>query len=381
MPEAIELRTLDDIEADIRRRLDPTANQLVSLLKLTDGGPQLAERLPQVLAPIQVCTNYENAFRPWELIALYLLNTNRVWDAHAVLWALYDHQLQHQEESRAWFNKATTLLWIAECHRQAGQPLLMQRYLMSALVDDAISSNGPIKPQSTGVLYRLRLYSGMSDSTLQGYAARANEIYKTNRQDGVYPEWILQELDDDWVTTVPSPGEALMYLPNRRYLRKLIDQLGTQEGKALERLGAYMISVMPGCRAKTRQRTANTDYDIVCTVEGAEVDFRSEIGRHFLCECKDWDRPADFTTIAKFVRVLQGTKSRFGIIFAGQGITGEGKLRDAGLEQRDACRELGIVVVVVDRGDLMAVSEGANFIAVLRDKYRRVRLGLQESVR
>jgi hypothetical protein len=111
-------------------------------------------------------------------------------------------------------------------------------------------------------------------------------------------------------------------------------------------------------------------------VEGSEVDFRSELGRYFLCECKDWDRPADFTAIAKFVRVLQGAKARFGIFFARQGISGEGKLRDAALEQRDAFRELGIVVVVVAQEDLEAVSIGSNFIAILRQKYRQVRLGL-----
>ncbi len=367
---------LDNIEADIRRRLGPKADDLVLLLKSVDGGPQLAELLPQMFTPSQVCTDYEQVFRPWELICLYLLNTNSVWDAHALLWAFYDHQLQFQEESGAWFNKATTLLWMAECHRLAGQPVLTQRYLMLALVDDAISSKGPIKPQSTGVLYRLRLYSGMPDSTLQQYAVRGNELYRANPEGGIYPEWILQELDDDWVTAVPSPAEALMYQPNRRYLRRLMDKLGTEEGRALERLGAYMISVMPGCRTKTRQRTPNTDYDIACTVEGSEVDFRSELGRYFLCECKDWDRPADFTTIAKFVRVLLGAKARFGILFAREGITGEGRLRDAALEQRDACRELGIIVVVVDQRDLEAVAGGANFIGLLREKYRRVRLGL-----
>jgi hypothetical protein len=248
--------------------------------------------------------------------------------------------------------------------------------MMLALIEDAIASKGSIKLQSTGVLFRLRLYSGMPDSTLRDYARRAYEVYSGNPESGLYPEWIMQELNDDWVTAVPSPAEALIYLPNRRYLQTLIERLGSEEGKALESLGAYMISVMPGCRTATRQRTPNTDYDIVCSVEGSEVDFRSELGRYFLCECKDWDRPADFTAIAKFVRVLQGAKARFGIFFARQGISGEGKLRDAALEQRDAFRELGIVVVVVAQEDLEAVSIGSNFIAILRQKYRQVRLGL-----
>lgn len=319
---------LENIEAEIRKRLGSNAQDFVRQLKLQDGGPAIPERLPKMFTPEQVCKDYESAFRPWELSGLYFLNTDRAWDAHTVFWALYDHQLQFQEQSRTQVNKATPLIWIGECHRLTGHPVLTQRYMMLALIEDAIASKGSIRPQSTGVLFRLRLYSGMSDSALQEYARRAYEVYAGNLEGGLYPEWIMQELDDDWVTAVPSSAEALIYLPNRRYLRTLIERLGTEEGKALERLGAYMISVMPGCRAQTRQRTPNTDYDIVCSVEGSEVDFRSELGRYFLCECKDWDRPAAFTAIAKFVRVLQGAKARFGIFFARQGISGEGKLRD-----------------------------------------------------
>jgi hypothetical protein len=44
-----------------------------------------------------------------------------------------------------------------------------------------------------------------------------------------------------------------------------------------------------------------------------------------LCECKDWTEPADFTAMAKFCRVLDGTKSRFGILFSRSGITDKGK--------------------------------------------------------
>ena len=63
-----------------------------------------------------------------------------------------------------------------------------------------------------------------------------------------------------------------------------------------------------------RKRSWSTDYDIVCSMEGFEVDFRSELG-YFVCECKDWNQPADFSVMAKFCRVLDSTKSRFGVLF------------------------------------------------------------------
>ena len=122
--------------------------------------------------------------------------------------------------------------------------------------------------------------------------------------------------------------------------------------------------------------TPSSDYDIVCSVEGFEVDFRSELGRYFVCECKDWQSPADFTTMAKFCRILDSTKSRFGILFSKLGISGQDRAIDAEREQLKVFHDRQIVIVVIDHGDLVSVAQGANFINLLRRKYERVRLDL-----
>ena len=111
-------------------------------------------------------------------------------------------------------------------------------------------------------------------------------------------------------------------------------------------------------------------------MEGFDVDFRSELGRYFVCECKDWDEPADFTTMAKFCRVLDSVKSRFGILFSKSGIFGEGKTKYADREQLKVFQDRGMVIVVIDGKDLELISEGENFINLLRTKYERVRLDL-----
>ena len=135
---------------------------------------------------------------------------------------------------------------------------------------------------------------------------------------------------------------------------------------------------MPSCRTTLRQRSNSTDYDIVCSMEGFEVDFRSEMGRYFVCECKDWDKPANFTTMAKFCRVLDSTKSHFGILFSKHGISGKGKTKHAEREQLKVFQDRGIVIVVVDQDDLKLVSKGYNFISLLREKYETIRLDLQK---
>ena len=123
----------------------------------------------------------------------------------------------------------------------------------------------------------------------------------------------------------------------------------------------------------------STDYDIVCSMEGFDVDFRSELGRYFVCECKDWNKPADFTAMAKFCRVLDSVKSKFGIVFSREGISGAGATRYAEREQLKVFQDRGTVIVVIDEEDLKRVADGANFINILRKKYERVRLDLMDS--
>ena len=111
-------------------------------------------------------------------------------------------------------------------------------------------------------------------------------------------------------------------------------------------------------------------------MEGLESDFRSELGRYFICECKDWVKPANFTSFAKFCRVLDSVKARFGILFSRHGISGSGRREDAALEQLKVFQDRGMVIVVITQEDIERVVDGANFISLLRSKYERVRLGL-----
>ncbi len=178
------------------------------------------------------------------------------------------------------------------------------------------------------------------------------------------------------MTILPSPNEAMLYPSNRHYMQFLLGRLGTKSGRALERLAAYTLSIMPGCHVTRRWRTrlTKTDYDIVCSVEGLQADFRAELGRYFVCECKDWERRAIFSTMAKFCRVLDSLKCRFGILFSRRGVTGSKLLTGASAEQMRMFQDRGIVIVVVDEVDLRRVADGANFVTILRSKYERVRL-------
>lgn len=112
-------------------------------------------------------------------------------------------------------------------------------------------------------------------------------------------------------------------------------------------------------------------------MDGVELDFRSELGRDFVCECKDWQHPADFTVMAKFCRVLDSTKSRFGVLFSKHGISGSGTSSFAAREQMKVFQDRGMVILVLDLNDLQHVQDGANLIQLLRQRYEAVRLDLR----
>jgi hypothetical protein len=137
--------------------------------------------------------------------------------------------------------------------------------------------------------------------------------------------------------------------------------------------------MIPGARAYRRRKTPSTDYDVVGSFEGPFLDFRSEVGRYFVCECKDWKKPANFTTFAKLARVLESTRSRFGILFSSKGLSGKGKTKDAEREQLKVYSQLGMSIVVVDEKDLDRIQKGENFLSMLRSKYETIRLDLRPS--
>lgn len=316
----------------------------------------------------------------WEKVGNFHKNQGRFHDALSIYHALYNQLIAAQEGTRKWMNKATPLIWISDCYLRLGFSVLGKRYLMLAHCEDSIARKGDVPSTGAGgVYFRLVWWYGLPDSDLRRYAREIHDLWKSNPTDALFPEWILQNLDQNWLTEFPSPKEAAFYIANRRYMQYLTNKLGQERGKNLELLAEYILSCMPGCRTTRRQRTKSTEHDIVCSIEGLEVDFRSELGRYFVCECKDLKTSASVTTMAKFCRILDSTKSRFGILFSTKGISGQNRTTHAERERVKVYQDRGILIIVVNLNDIKYVAEGGNFINLLREKYEKVRLDLGEA--
>jgi hypothetical protein len=355
---------------------------LFPLLEKRDGAARLCQKLVETFEPASIVTREGKPpplkQRAWELVGLFYHNQGRNREAIPVFAALYDQMLAAEEETRGWFHKGMPLVWIADCYSDQGFRVLAERYLMMTLGEDAIASKGMVSADLTGIYFRLVWLYGLPDVDLQCYAVKMHELSVSYPRESIYPEWLLQQIDQNWLVELPGLQETMLYPANTRYIKWLLGRLGDKTGKTMELLADYLLSCVPGFRTRRRIASRSTDYDVICSMEGLYPDFRSELGRYFICECKDWDSSADFTTVAKFCRVLDSMKSRFGIIFSKNGISGKGKAQDAEGEQIKYFQDRGTAIVVVNKQDLEYLANGGNLVGLLREKYERIRLDLME---
>jgi hypothetical protein len=134
----------------------------------------------------------------------------------------------------------------------------------------------------------------------------------------------------------------------------------------------------PACRVSgaTGANSQSSDYDVTCDVEGLALDFRADLGRYFLCECKDWNKTVDVSAVVKFAATLRSAKCRFGILFAKEGISGEGQMAYAEWELLKILHQDDLTILVLTQEDLNQIVGGTNLVTLLRTKYEQIRLDL-----
>jgi hypothetical protein len=373
-----DTRIHDAIRAFLSDLLDRLPGGFGQYLVDRDGASQLPQLLRRHFKPADMIEP-NGCQRTWELVGLWFTKyENRSFEAAEIFLALYEYLCECQLLLNKWIAKGMPLVWISDCFGALNYVELPKKYLMLTMIEDAIREKGKVSAGPTGSYFRLVWLKGMSDSRFKEYARQSYKYFVDNQEYGIFPEWILQKLGNDWLIEIPSPSEAFTYQINPVYLRFLLSKTGDRTGKALEYVAAYLMSCMPGVKTQINVRSGPSEYDVICSMDGFQTDFRSEFGRYFLCECKDWStHKADFTVFAKFCRQLDSVKSKFGVLFSQKGITGERKPSAAFLEQIKVFQDRGMVIAVIDQNDIDRVAEGANLVQLLRNKYEKIRLDLR----
>ncbi len=341
----------------------------------------LIERLRRILPNVLREGTGDNGQDAWHVRAA----GRPVHQQLSLLLTMYDTLLQADLGSDGnWAWKATTLVRISDCFRNLNFNCLAKRYAMLALCDEA--SRREVQP-TDGSYQRLLVFFGMLETEIQRYAGLIRILAADGSEYRRFPESVLLDLDDDWMSETPSIQESSQYFLTTNYLRYLLSKLSwfhehknedsAAKGHILERLAAYTLFCMPGARIRLRVKEdgTGTDHDVVCTLEGHTVDFRTELGRYLIAECKAHkEKKTPLDVAAKFARALTKVKSKFGILFCPQGITGQFKDENAQKEQLDLFRDSGIVMILLTEENLQHVGNGRNLINILRFKYDQIRL-------
>ncbi len=309
--------------------------------------------------------------------------------AISIVTAVYARMQRIQTRKRAYIHKGVPPYWLSIFRLKMGHSALALRSAMLSLVEDAVDDEGFINWETRGTPKLLQYTFGIPIPQIDEFCAGSFKAFCELKASDRWAERILQDVQGSvgpWTSTVPSPAECHVFQINQDYASRLIERLGKDSGKNLELLASYMFDCVPGARTKIGVTTGTgSDYDVLVSFDGHYLDFRSEIGRYVIVECKDWEKPVGFTYIAKFGRILDAARCKCGVVFARDGITGEfsnhrrraGALRAAKREVVKMQQQHGISIIVLNLSHLKRIANGENFIAILRDEYENIRLDIE----
>jgi hypothetical protein len=201
-------------EDPVRKELDETLSpSLKRWLDARDSAAHLSRELPKAYTPESI-SNPSEEQRAFELVGLYFRNHGRPHEGIAILHALYRQMLKAQLQTNRRVHKGMPLVWISDIYAQLGFPVLAKRYLMLTLCEDALREGGKVSPETTGVYFRLVWAHGVSDAELQRYAREFWSLQLNDPNNAMFPEWLLQNVDQGWMTEIPSTREASVYVAN-----------------------------------------------------------------------------------------------------------------------------------------------------------------------
>lgn len=172
--------------------------------------------------------------------------------------------------------------------------------------------------------------------------------------------------------------------PGRVAIADMIAQVETagtnqDKGRSLEDLASLLFSDVPSLHCKYRNlNTRSSEIDLVIEYRGSKYDIPlfNELGRYCFIECKNWSSPVGVAPVRDFLGKLRKSKTQLGILFAKNGITGEGTGLDALREIQSAYDRDGTFLLVFSLADIKQVEHGADFIALLDQKSDNLRFDL-----
>jgi Restriction endonuclease len=137
-----------------------------------------------------------------------------------------------------------------------------------------------------------------------------------------------------------------------------------KKGKALENLAQLLFDTVPSLKCKYKNlQTRSSEIDLVIEYDRSkgQIALFEELGRYCLIECKNWSKPVGVVPVRDFMGKLDKCKTRLGIIFAKNGVTGVDSGADALREIQSRFDRDGVYLLVFSLQDLKSIKSGQDF--------------------
>ena len=203
-----------------------------------------------------------------------------------------------------------------------------------AFVEDIINLGDSTTIPETDARRNLRVHCNWKSDEFEVLAATARVVRNESPEFSWFPEATLVSLARGEKLRIPQPKSGNGVAVNRFFLRKLIEKLpvgnNDEKKKSLEFLASYLAITLPGVHIKANVKafeqgaTFEHEIDLVVIQYGQVPTYLLEaLGRHFLIECKNWDKPVGAPELNHFVAKMRFHRCNCGVIFSMKGLTGD----------------------------------------------------------
>lgn len=327
---------------------------------------------------------------------LTLARTTLRWAAEQLLFEWWNDLGDRQLKAKKRLYRAMAAFTLTSIYRESGDLGAAMRW---ALLTQAHDILGDHDAGGGGGKMLLRTMLGMSESELSclnGIAGSARNKVRDAHDDWTIPEGFAEDAVLEFALQNPGqvhlfgqPSRVREFPLSKAFFRILLDRIEpipayttTEKGRALEHLASYLFLLVPGWlpSRNVMDRDRALENDVLVTNLEWESNLTAELlGRHFLVECKNWEASVGSRDIGYFLYRMRLTHSKFGIVFAKNGISGETDRIAATTLIGRAFHEDGSACVVLTRDDLETLlTSKITFLTLILQRVSSLQFGVPQ---
>jgi hypothetical protein len=328
------------------------------------------------------------ACRVYAHAARNFLELGRIFAAYDILLYGWDLFNVIQQEKDIKIYKGIIAIWIAKIyHEYLGDIGAATRWALLTHIDDYFVGHGTGEG-TQGLLYSF----GMNKKILDDL----NKVIESNKPktsmgwsqsngyaDDMLVKFILEY--PQYAHIFSSPTSVIEFPPCIPYLNQLWEAVKNaksvnKKGANLEYLVAYLFLLIPGFIPQRNliPEHRDSEFDLVVSNMRLSGNLEAELfGRSFLVECKNWSSKVGVADVGYFLYRMKITHTKFGVLFAVNGITrGKKDLKHAENLRQRAFHEDDTICIVIDGQDIEHIISGeTTFRSLLMEKTNALRFG------